>query len=532
MRIATRNFGILVFLWVILIFGVQGTVSNAIQDPLQISLVTSSDFDRNLIDQMVFENSPEIAYFDISGPPGTSDLLTSEDLIDSDALWVMLSKGTSAPQVRESIPISILEQYVASGGQVLFWIPTITELPIEYQEFLGISNIISVFSHSGGGPGPSGYPLVSLKVTNSSLIPDPFYFSQDETLTFEGYGSIIELQSVMEEIVQIEQINVRGNETIVNTPAIAYSYEETGGSKWIVTTTPLNPRTETRFFQLITSVCQSTIASFGGSIPTITSTSQTPLTTLVTTSQSEPSALLDFLNFPFELTTLQTQIIVAFSAISLLAITGAAVKAASIPPPIVRTKSLRDFLKRLLWYLLYPFIWIFSHVVYDPVIRRLKEDDVMANTTRQTILHFIEEQGVAYLREIERAVGSGIFGLMWHLQVLEDFGHIRHTRIGNYLVYYLREYSSMDPSSLELSFLLKNENARDIITLIMDHPGTYQAEIARALGLHHDSVRYHLRPMKEQGLIESFSDGRITRYFIIDQKRDQISTILQNNVSN
>lgn len=527
-----RNFGILVFLGVILAFGVQGIVSNAIQDPIQVTLVTSSDFDRNLIDQMVFENPLEFTYFDISGPPGTSDLVTSEDLIDSDALWVMLSKGTSAPQVRESIPLSLLEQYMASGGQVLFWIPTITELPSEYPDFLGISTIISEFSHTGGGPGPSGYPLVSLKVTNSSLITNPFNFSQDETLSFEGYGSIIEFQSHMEEVVQIEQINVRGNETAVNTPAIAYSYEATGGSKWVIITTPLNPRTELRFLQLITSVCQSTISGLDGRIPASSATSQTSVTTLTTPPQTETNTSHDFLNFPFDLTALQTQIVVAFTAISLLAVTGAAVKAASLPPPIVGTKSLRDFLKRLFWYLLYPFIWIFSHVVYDPVIRRLKEDDVMANTTRQTIIQYLEEQGVAYLREIERVVGSGIFGLMWHLQVLEDFGHIRHTRIGKYLVYYLREYRSMDPSLLELSFLLKNENARNIITHIMDQPGTYQAEIARALELHHDSVRYHLHPMKEQGLIESFSDGRITRYFIIDQKRDQIASVIQNNVSN
>ena len=95
MRTLTQNFRIPIFLGIILVFGVQGTVSNAMQDPLQVALVTSSDFDRNLIDQMDFENPPEFTYFDISGPPGTSDLLTSEDLADSDALWVMLSKGTT-----------------------------------------------------------------------------------------------------------------------------------------------------------------------------------------------------------------------------------------------------------------------------------------------------------------------------------------------------------------------------------------------------------------------------------------------------
>jgi len=170
--------------------------------------------------------------------------------------------------------------------------------------------------------------------------------------------------------------------------------------------------------------------------------------------------------------------------------------------------------------------WIFGHIVYDPVYRYLKKEAITTNKKRQAILQLLDERGVAHLREIERAINSGFFGVMWHLQVLEDFGHVRHRRIGNYLVYYRNDYRRVDTSTPELTFLFKNQNVRDIMIYIMNHPGTYQAEIARAIGLHHTAVRYYLQQLNEHELLESFSDGRKTQYFLLDGKGRQVNTIL------
>ncbi|MFQ6126630.1 MAG: winged helix-turn-helix transcriptional regulator [Candidatus Heimdallarchaeota archaeon] len=236
---------------------------------------------------------------------------------------------------------------------------------------------------------------------------------------------------------------------------------------------------------------------------------------------------------PFEMHPVKTQstmdvtMAAAGAAISGVVLLGAAVKATSIPPPLPGMRSQKDFLKRLFWYLCYSFVWLFGHVIYPPVCRRLNKADVTTNSTRQAILHLLRERGVAYLREIERSIDSGFFGLMWHLQVLEDFGHIRQIRIGKYRVYYLKEYGSPVSLSVELGFLFKNKNTRAIINYIRDHPGTYQAEIARTLGLHHTTVRYYLQQIIEQKLLESFSDGRRTRYFLLNEKKPQVNAMLQ-----
>lgn len=537
MRKLAFKIGILVVLGLILAFGMQGTEATGTQIPLQVTVVASSEFDRNLTEDIAqnIENPLNITYLDFKGAENQSVPITSEDLIGSAALWFVLTKGISLYPLEELIPIPILEQYVASGGQVLIWAPEIAKLPLEFQEYFGVTNIINEFPQTGGpgpnpgpapAPAPGSYPVFSLKVTEPTLMAEPFTFSQNETLSYEGYGSIIEFDSFMEEIVRIEQISVRENNQSVNAAAITYSHEDAEGTKWVITTTSLNPRLDIRFLQLITNVCQNTIAGSGGLPATTTASQAVNTSTTSETQYPESDNSQDLINLPFKIASVKAQTAVTVAAISSLAILGAAVKATSIPPPIWGKSSLKDFLKRLLWYLLYPFIWIFGHIVYDPVCRRLKKDNVLTNRTRKAILQLLEERGVAYLREIERAVGSGIFGLLWHLQVLEDFGYIRHMRIGMYQVYFLKEYARSDTPSPELGFLLKNENARNIINYILRHPGTYQAEIARMFGLHHDSVRYHLQQMKEKKLVESFSDGRITRYVILNGKRNLIENLL------
>lgn len=248
--------------------------------------------------------------------------------------------------------------------------------------------------------------------------------------------------------------------------------------------------------------------------------------TVAKTPRPEVRSLQDLFDLPFEVSPAAAQFAMIVTIIVTLVSIIAAIKAMAIPPPRLGKRSIKDFLKRFFWYLLYPFTWVFSHVIYDPIIRRLTEEDVTANKARQTILQLLEERGVAHVREIERAVGSGFFGIMWHLQVLDDFGHIRHVRVGKYLVYYLKGDRDLNPPFLELAILFKNQIARAIIIYIKKHPGTYQAEIARALGLHHDSVRYHLLQMNERDLLDSHTEGRTTRYFLRDEKTELIDSIL------
>lgn len=225
-------------------------------------------------------------------------------------------------------------------------------------------------------------------------------------------------------------------------------------------------------------------------------------------------------NMPISMT-----IALVLAAISALAVLGATIKAASIPP-LRGKRSWKDFFQRLLWYLLYPFIWIFGHVVYGPTLRRLKREDVTANAKRQAILQLLEDRGMAYLREMARAVGVGIFGLKWHLQVLDDFGYVRHRKIGRHLVYFLKEFGASAPSIVEQGFLFKHKTTRAIIDYIRIHPRASQSEIARAVGVSNPTVHRHALRMKTHELLESISEGGQIQYDLPDEKKGLVDSLL------
>jgi len=225
-------------------------------------------------------------------------------------------------------------------------------------------------------------------------------------------------------------------------------------------------------------------------------------------------------NMPISMT-----IALVLAAISALAILGATIKAASIPP-LRGKRSWKDFLQRIFWYLLYPFIWIFGHVVYGPTLRRLKREDVTANAKRQAILQLLENRGMAYLREMTRAVGIGIFGLKWHLQVLDDFGYVRHRKIGRHLVYFLKEFGASTPSMVEVGFLFKHKTTRAIVDYIRIHPRASQSKIAHAVGVSSPTVHRHALRMKTHELLESISEGGQIQYVLPDEKKGLVDSLL------
>lgn len=212
-------------------------------------------------------------------------------------------------------------------------------------------------------------------------------------------------------------------------------------------------------------------------------------------------------------------------ALALGGLGGAVILARSVPPPTIGKITRKDFVERLLWYLFYPVIWIIGHIVYPPVIRRLKEEDILENEIRLGILDLLTDRGVAHFREIQRMVETSFSVLKWHLQVLEDFGYVRHTKVGRYTVYY-RTQDSLIVRSKEAAFLLKNENVRKIMNSIIRNQNVHQAELARLVTLHHDTIQYHVEKLIKVGLLCALSDGKFTRYYLTDEQETLAQELL------
>ncbi len=155
--------------------------------------------------------------------------------------------------------------------------------------------------------------------------------------------------------------------------------------------------------------------------------------------------------------------------------------------------------------------------------KRQKRKVFLLHPTRREIYKAIcELPGIYFynlineLTESDRASLS--FGtLSHHLRKLEESGLIASTKIDGKRVYYPKRLR--DPEIERTFTLLRNENARKIFLYIVNNENCYQNEIARALGLHHDTVSYHAEKLIEESLIEKEKDAKVVKFTVGERGR-------------
>jgi predicted transcriptional regulator len=77
---------------------------------------------------------------------------------------------------------------------------------------------------------------------------------------------------------------------------------------------------------------------------------------------------------------------------------------------------------------------------------------------------------------------------------------------------------------------LANENAQEVFEHVVAHPGTHQREIARALGVNHGTVRWHLRKMEEAELLAPVKKEHTTHYYLSELGRQAVGDFAQRTV--
>jgi predicted transcriptional regulator len=62
--------------------------------------------------------------------------------------------------------------------------------------------------------------------------------------------------------------------------------------------------------------------------------------------------------------------------------------------------------------------------------------------------------------------------------------------------------------------VLRNENAQQIVLYLAANPSAHQREIARAIGVNHGTVRWHLRKLEEAELVTPLKKEHTTHYYV------------------
>ncbi|MFO8077133.1 MAG: winged helix-turn-helix transcriptional regulator [Thermoplasmatota archaeon] len=135
-------------------------------------------------------------------------------------------------------------------------------------------------------------------------------------------------------------------------------------------------------------------------------------------------------------------------------------------------------------------------------IKYVTPENVLDTAVRKNLYEYIDEYPGSHLREIARELNLKPSNAAWHLRKLEQTNLVRSRAIGGKKVYYLVEGGIESRKEAVAESILRNDNARRIMSYLEKNPGKHLLEIAHALDLNHHTVKWHIKKMYMAELVE------------------------------
>jgi len=135
-------------------------------------------------------------------------------------------------------------------------------------------------------------------------------------------------------------------------------------------------------------------------------------------------------------------------------------------------------------------------------VKYVTPENVLDTEIRKNLYEYIDEYPGSHLREIARELDLKPSNAAWHLRKLEQTNLVRSRAIGGKKVYYLVEGGIEAKQRAVAESILRNQNARDIMQYLSEHPGKHLLEIAHALTINHHVVKWHINKLYEAELVE------------------------------
>jgi predicted transcriptional regulator len=177
------------------------------------------------------------------------------------------------------------------------------------------------------------------------------------------------------------------------------------------------------------------------------------------------------------------------------------------------------YIQILLWVILLNIISSIDMLLYPTRLiyvitgfRITQQANLLDNSSRHIIHTYIKNNHGAYFSEIVENTGLNRGTVQYHLQILETKNKIEAYEDSGKIRYFLKssEYSKEEKKVL---VTLKNITNQRIISEILN--GKFNnATLAREIGISKGTVSWHMKNLKETGLIKETKTGRNVIYKI------------------
>ncbi|MFW3145299.1 MAG: winged helix-turn-helix transcriptional regulator [Thermoplasmatota archaeon] len=146
---------------------------------------------------------------------------------------------------------------------------------------------------------------------------------------------------------------------------------------------------------------------------------------------------------------------------------------------------------------------------------RVREKNLLDNVRRKMIFDLVRKKSGIHFMAIQKSLDLAVGSLSHHLNLLEKHQVIKSVQDGKYRRFYL--YDERIEYKLDLNSLQEM-----ILFIIKKDPGISQTQISKEVGKNKMVVNYHVRILKDIGLISLERDGRETHCFITNTGTDYV----------
>lgn len=132
---------------------------------------------------------------------------------------------------------------------------------------------------------------------------------------------------------------------------------------------------------------------------------------------------------------------------------------------------------------------------------RIEPDRVLDHPARKALHALVEANPGIHFQEIVRRTGFGRGQLEHHLRKLERAELVSRVKGDSYACFFAR--GQVDRRVMAAAPLLRSDGGRSVLAALQQRPGASSRELAAQLGLATGTVSYHVKRLREAGMLES-----------------------------
>ncbi len=137
---------------------------------------------------------------------------------------------------------------------------------------------------------------------------------------------------------------------------------------------------------------------------------------------------------------------------------------------------------------------------------------LLNQSTRVQIYNFITNNPGINFRGICNSLTLPIGVVQYHLAVLMKGGLISNRRDGRNKRYF--ESKKFSSTEMKIISVLRHQTAGKILTILHDNESESHGNLAQRLKISSQALTWHMKRLKESGLVTSLVDGNTIKYFL------------------